>query len=284
MEIVTKHLTINENPIKVHGISTGQVSVKSKFRETTKKGILAALSFILDRNFTEWMPIWVWLIELPEGIFIIDTGENSRVNENNYFRSSGLFANWFNTSQFKFEVKPDDELDQQLKKIGIKINDIKSVILTHLHLDHIDGLKFFPETPVIVNRFEWEKPYGDLPKLYPSWFQPTLVDLDSDFLVFKKTKSLSEGGDLIMVETPGHTHGHSSVLLRTDQGYILFAGDVVYHQSQLIENKFSGANIDFKKARETYITIKEFVKTNPLVFLPSHDKDAGNRLKKMETL
>jgi glyoxylase-like metal-dependent hydrolase (beta-lactamase superfamily II) len=284
MEIITRHLSINKKVIKVHAISTGLVSVKTKFRETNNKGILAALFFFFDKNFTEWMPIWTWVLELPDGIFIVDTGENAHVSDEGYFKSSGYFSNWLNTTQFKFTVKHEDELDRQLYRIGIQPSDIKSIVLTHLHLDHIDGLKFFPKTPVLVNSLEWNKPYGDLPTLYPKGFKPTLIHLDTGYGNFKKTRALTESGDLIMVETPGHTRGHSSVLLKTDQGYILFAGDVVYHQSQLLENKFSGANVDFKKASQTYAAIKEFAKKNPLVVLPSHDKEAGERLKNMQTL
>ena len=284
MEITTKHLTINKEPIKVHAISTGEVSVKTKFRETRRKGIFAALSFLIDKAFTEWMPIWTWVIEHPEGIFIIDTGENSSVTEKDYFKSSGFFSNWLNTTQFKFKVKPEEELDQQLNTIGIQTADVKSVILTHLHLDHIDGLKYFPNIPVIVNQTEWEKPYGDLPKLYPNWFKPKTVALNNAFQDFKKTVLLTNSGDLILVETPGHTHGHASVLLKTDQGFILFAGDVVYHQSQLLENKFSGANVDFKKAKATYSSLKKFAAKNKMVFLPSHDKDADKRLANMQAL
>ena len=284
MEIVTKELTTNGKPIKVHGISTGNVSVKSKFRETNKKGILALLSFLLDREFTEWMPIWTWVIEHPEGIFVIDTGENSKVSERNYFKSSGAFANWFNTTQFKFDVKREDELDIQLEKIGIQIKDIKAVLLTHLHLDHIDGLMFFPNTNVMVNKLEWEKPYGDLPKLYPEWFNPQLIELNRPFENFTNTSSVTENNDLIMVMTPGHTYGHSSILLKTDQAYLMFAGDVVYSQSQLLESKFSGANVDFKKAQVSYDSIIEFAKKNKVVFLPSHDGKADERLETISEL
>jgi glyoxylase-like metal-dependent hydrolase (beta-lactamase superfamily II) len=284
MNIVTKQLSINNNPIKVHGISTGLVSVKTKFREANKKGLLAALSFMLDRKFTEWMPIWTWVIEHPEGIFVIDTGENSRVSDKGYFKPSGLFANWLNTTQFKFDVENEDELDSQLLKIGIPISRIKKVILTHLHLDHIDGLKFFPDIPILVNKLEWEKPYGDLPKLYPNWFEPELISLQEPFENFKNTWSLTKTEDLIMVETPGHTHGHASILLKADQGFFLFAGDVVYHQSQILENKFAGANVDFRKAEETYSSILEFANNNKLVFLPSHDIDAGKRLQTLDEL
>ncbi|HEV9036146.1 MAG TPA: hypothetical protein VGQ51_05985 [Puia sp.] len=33
---------------------------------------------LLDRHFTEWLPVWVMVIEHPEGIFVIDTGECTR--------------------------------------------------------------------------------------------------------------------------------------------------------------------------------------------------------------
>jgi glyoxylase-like metal-dependent hydrolase (beta-lactamase superfamily II) len=174
----TIELKIKEQPVKIHLVSTGAVSVKSKFRESTKTGFLAMIDFILDKKFTEWMPIWVLIIEHPEGVFVIDTGENADVNNPGYFRSSGVFANWFDTTQFKFQVEQAEEIGPQLDQLQIPIEKIKAVVLTHLHLDHIDGLKYFPSTRIIVNRKEWERPFGDLPKLYPSWFAPALVDLD----------------------------------------------------------------------------------------------------------
>src|SRR5436190_11563729 len=100
----TVQLTISGKPVKVHLVSTGAVSVKTKFRDATKTGMLAMLDFILDKKFTEWMPIWVMIIEHPEGVFVIDTGENANVNDPGYFKSSGFFANWFDTTQFKFIV------------------------------------------------------------------------------------------------------------------------------------------------------------------------------------
>jgi N-acyl homoserine lactone hydrolase len=66
--------------VKIHAISTGMVSVKTKLRESSKKGLLAKLDFIFDKTFTEWMPIWGWAIEHPDGIYIVDTGANANVN------------------------------------------------------------------------------------------------------------------------------------------------------------------------------------------------------------
>src|SRR5215212_7828624 len=112
------NVTTNGKEAKVHLFSTGVVSVKTKFREARYKGMMAMADFVRDRNFTEWMPIWVMVIEHPEGIFVIDTGENANVNDPGYFRSSGMFANWFDTTQFKFKVDKSEEVGLQLQQLN----------------------------------------------------------------------------------------------------------------------------------------------------------------------
>lgn len=273
-------VTVRGVDAKVHLLSTGAVSVKTKFRDARFKGLPAMIDFMLDRKFTEWMPIWVMVIEHPEGIFVIDTGENARVNDKDYFRSSGIFENWFNTTQFKFLAKPEEELGPQLQQLNIDIKNVKAVILTHLHLDHIDGLHYFPSTEILVNKYEWEKPFGDLPKLYPSWFKPTLVELDESLEMFQHTKSLNASKDILLIQTPGHTYGHCSVLFKTDEFDIFFGADVCYSQQQLLDKKYAGTNCSHELAQETYEKVAAFVQLRKTIFIPSHDADAARRLKK----
>jgi N-acyl homoserine lactone hydrolase len=284
MQNVTKKLTIDGEILVIHGISTGLVSVKKSFRESSKKGILSILSFLFDKEFTEWLPIWVWVVEHPEGVFLIDTGASSNVTNKDYFKSSGWFANWFNTSQFKFKVTRDDEIDVQLSKIGIKKETVEKVLLTHLHLDHTDGLKHFPETKIYVNLRELKKPYGNLPKLYPDRFKPLGIELNSVFENFDNTKLITQDGSLIAIQTEGHTHGHTAYLLRTDEGYVLFAGDLIYYQDQLLLDKYAGGHVNVKKAKKSYSNIKGFAKKHKLVILPSHDIDSAERLNEMKPI
>jgi len=276
--------SIDGHPIKVHLVSTGAVAVKTKFREARRKGLLAMIDFILDKTFTEWMPIWVMIIEHPEGIFVIDTGENSNVSDRGYFRSSGWFANWFNTSQFKFNVDREEEIDKQLESLKIPKEKIKTVVLTHLHLDHIDGLKYFPQTPIMVNKSEWEKPFGDLPRLYPQWFKPVLIDLDDKYDAFEHAYFLTISKDLILVRTPGHTWHHCSVILKTADAYIFFGADICYLQQQLIDEKYSGANASHRLSKDTYSKVKLFCENKKVVFIPSHEAAAAERLKNLQYL
>jgi glyoxylase-like metal-dependent hydrolase (beta-lactamase superfamily II) len=222
------------------------------------------------------------IIEHPEGVFVIDTGENSNINDPDYFNFASAMVRWFNTSQYKFKVQREEEIDEQLRTLGIPIEKISSVILTHLHLDHVDGLRHFPNTRIIVSKEEWERPFGDLPPLYPSWFKPDLVELKEKYDVFEKTYYVTVAKDLILVETSGHTWHHCSVILKTADGDIFFGADVCYEQQQILDRKFSGANASHKLAKDTYEKIRSFCNSHQTVYIPSHELAAGERLKQLD--
>ncbi len=274
----------NNKPVKLHLVSTGFVSVKWKFRENKHSGLIAMLSYLFSKNFTEWLPIFIMIVEHPEGVFIIDAGEIADVNDKNYFKTSGIIANWFDKTQFKFYVNRENEIDHLLQERNISLEKIKAIILTHLHFDHTDGVKYFPYTDILVNKAEWDRPFGDLPKLYPSWFNPHLVPLTEQYDVFDKAQFITDAKDIILVETPGHTYHHCSVIIKTDECNIFFAADISYSQQQLLQNKFPGNNASNKLARETYHKVKMFAKHNKVVFIPSHEPMAVERLKKCATM
>src|ERR1700730_16760865 len=117
-------LTAGGHPIKLHLLSTGAVAVKTRFRQTRLRNFFSVPDFIFDPHFTAWLPVWVLVIRHTEGIFLIDTGERADVNNPGYFRSSGLLANWFDTSQFKFSITRDQEIDRQLGAIGLQPGEI----------------------------------------------------------------------------------------------------------------------------------------------------------------
>jgi glyoxylase-like metal-dependent hydrolase (beta-lactamase superfamily II) len=283
-EATSLHLQCNAQQVKIHLVSTGAVAVKTRFRQNKYAGFRAMLSFLFDKDFTEWLPIYVMIIEHAEGVFIIDAGEIAGVNSKDYFRSSGFIANWFDKTQFKFSVNREDEIDMQLQRLNISTEKIKAVVLTHLHFDHTDGIKYFPNIKILVNKTEWEKPFGDLPKLYPAWFKPELIALNDRYDVFDKAQYLTDAKDVILIETPGHTWHHCSVLIKADEFSVLFAADICYSQQQLLDDKFPGNNASNELAKETYDKVKAYAKKNPLVFIPSHDAEAAGRLKNISTM
>lgn len=109
------------------------------------------------------------------------------------------------------------------------------MVLTHLHLDHTDGFKDFPNVEVIVNEDEFKNPSVHFPELDPNWFNPKTVRNKKDMIaIFGEAYPLTKAEDLLLIPTNGHIKHPVFFLFKTDDFDVLFAGDVCYHQDQLI--------------------------------------------------
>jgi len=283
---VTTVVKLKGKEVKIHAFCTGAVAVKTNFR--TKKGVgeLAKVNILLDSHFTEYMPIWVWIIEHPEGIIAIDTGELAdSKNIDAFLANESAYSRYISKRISKKIIEKEEELDFQLAKINLTPDDIKLILLTHLHLDHTDGIKFFPKQEIIVSDLEFKKPYSNAPSTYPSWFKPNLVKYkENRDDVFNQAYPVTHAEDVLYVPTPGHTHGHSSIIFKTDDFDIIFAGDTSYNQMQVLRGELAGVNADFKKTKETYKKLMGYATNRKTIYLPSHDETAGQRLSNKEFL
>lgn len=183
---ITTTVKLKGTDVSVHGLCTGTVAVKTAFRTKRGNGILSKLNILLDKEFTEFMPIWVWVIEHPDGALIIDTGEISEAKDiDHYLARESALSRFLSKRMSKHMTAKNDELNNKLYEINLKTDDIKLVALTHLHLDHTDGIKFFPKAEIIVNEYEYKHPYSNLPTTYPKWFEPHLVNYKENKIIFE---------------------------------------------------------------------------------------------------
>lgn len=264
----------------VHAIETGQVRITKSWRKGRGKGIGRLFNTLFDRNFTEWLPIYVWVIEHPEGLLVIDTGISADANKPIWFPPFMPLVQ----RAARFDITSEQEVGPQLRQLGYSPEDVRWVVLTHLHQDHDGGLHHFPNAEFIVARDEWHvatglkgRMGGYLNHRWPEWFKPRLVDFEQmPFASFPTHHKLME--DIILVPTPGHSAGHMSVILLEDQLSIMFAGDAAYSDELLIAGTTDGIGPDPLTQQETHAQILAYADANPTVFLPSHDPEAGERL------
>lgn len=90
---------------------------------------------------SEWLafPTFSVLIEHPEmGWILYDTGSHPDVLKNRLPEEA--------RSSFLYVAKNEDFLDARLKSIGLIAQDIKTIIISHLHWDHVGGLYLFAGT------------------------------------------------------------------------------------------------------------------------------------------
>lgn len=277
---VTTSVKLRGQDIKVHGLCTGTVAVKTNFKTKNGAGELAKINILLDKNYTNYLPIWVWVIEHPEGLLIVDTGENTAVNElENHLRAEHWFLRFQFKNAAKFSVTKEQELPYQLEQLNLKVADVKLVVLTHLHLDHTDGLKFFPKQEVMVAANEYRYAKNNMASTYPNWFKPNKVHFRSNAIeVFNEAYPITLAGDLLYVPTPGHTTGHSSVIFKTDEYDIIFAGDASYTQEQVLVSELAGVHVHYMKAVNTYRNLLNYAAVRKSIYLPTHDEHAAKRL------
>lgn len=269
--------------MRVHAISTGTVQVTSRQRRGSGPGPLRPIGTMLDREFTDPLPIWAWAIEHPEGVVVVDTGETARVME------PGWFPRWhpyFHTA-VKFEVRPEQEIGPQLRERGIEPGDVRTVVLTHLHTDHSGGLAHFPDTEIRVSETEHRnasglrgRGRGFLPHRWPEWFAPSTFGPGGErWESFDWSLPATEAGDVRIVPTPGHTPGHVSVVLDEGDRVVFFAGDTSYDEGLMVEGAIDGVCPDPKAASDSMRRIRELCASRPTVYLPGHDPEAEERLE-----
>lgn len=272
--------------MKIHAIQTGTVQVHERQRSGEGHGLVRFLNTLLDRTWTPPLPIHAWVVEHPEGVILVDTGETARASEPGYFP---WWHPYFRVG-LRERVSPADEIGPALGRLGLRPRDVRWVVMTHLHTDHAGGLEHVAGSEVLASREEIEdaggvlgRVRGYLPHRWPSGFSPTPVPfVPEPFGPFPETYALTRTGDVRLVPTPGHTRGHLSVVVELGDTVFFFAGDASYTEANLhagIVDGVSSMGAGEATAARTLARIRELGKQRRLIYLPSHDPGAEDRLR-----
>ncbi len=150
-----------------------------------------------DANVPTVMPIYAYLIEHPQGLVLVDTGQSYELRDENTV------------------MEEKDTILHKLAGLGYKPDDIRYVVMSHMHLDHSGYMNDFPKATFIVRKEElkaaWWPEACEGGYVFPTYEKTRKYAFiqpadDEDFDIFMD-------GSIVLIDTRGHSRGHQSVVL-----------------------------------------------------------------------
>jgi len=178
---------------------------------------------------------------------------------------------------------PEQEMLGALAKAGVKPEEIDIIILTHLHWDHVGTVDKFPNAQFIVSDKEFRFALNPTPCLYASYealqlgIQPMFLKVINRIkTVDMAEKEIVEGVKIIPL--PGHSPGGIGVVVETDDGPYVLAGDAVPTYDNLkgdpANNQpyiMSGVYTDMQEMWKSFELIDEIVEGDIQKVIPGHE-------------
>ncbi|KAH6876610.1 metallo-beta-lactamase superfamily protein [Thelonectria olida] len=273
--------------LRLQFISTGTVQVRSAMmhQPATNSVLMRRWRSFTDRTWSESLPIGVFLISHPDGPILFDTGESPACNDPGYM-SAWNPTKWMTV----MDIRQEEGIVEQLRALGTEPATLQAIVLSHLHSDHVGGLKALlaaaPDVPVFVTKEHWDDVgkhqtlaaiKGYAPANWPPNFAPRELVFENESLgPWKDFSRITPDGSVVAVKTPGHVLGHVSLIVfaGADKEYgttYLLPGDATYGVDLLDVEEPDGINDDPMTALQSLQLMKEFARQRPVVVLPSHD-------------
>lgn len=205
--------------LTIHTLDFGDIEIEGSF-------------FVLGKDCgrTRRVPVYGFLILGGRYPVLVDTG----YRDNAIMETLGMRGLQFH----------ENMIENQLANHGVRMDDVRYILHTHLHIDHAGkDDKFSMNTTVVINRREMEFSVSGL--MYPQYPKPDIMHLVERIYEPEAMRFLDlelTGAEEIIpgvwCEPAGaHTEGSMNVIVETAEGLACICGDVIYSvQDQVIDH------------------------------------------------
>ena len=245
------------------------------------------------RKTVQFPAIFALLEHPTQGPLLFDTGYSER-----FFAETQRFPASLYRQLTPVYLRPEETAVHQLAARGITATDVRAVIISHFHADHVCGLADFPNAryhyfvdayPTVRQRQGINALRAAfLPGLIPPNFSEhsqligmeQLHPLPATYAPFDQGFDMFGDGSLIAVRLPGHAAGQMGLFVQATDGerYFLVA-DACWHSRAYRENILPNqmVRLIFANWRDyclSFAKINQFHRNHPAVhIIPSHCRD-----------
>lgn len=163
---------------------------------------------------------------------------------------------------------------KNLELAGYQLANVKTVLLTHLHPDHVCGIAqngkaVFPNATIYAHEREadyWLNPASEktVPANQKENYLGTVNNIKAALAPYQAKKAFKtfKDGDVIqgfeVINTQGHTPGHHSFRLKSKNQQIVFVGDIVHSHSLQFDAPKTGVDFDVNSEQAINTRLKMF--------------------------
>jgi len=195
-------------------------------------------------------PALVTLLRHPvQGWFLFDTGYGEAFLEATRRFPESLYR-WVTPVSWTAR----QAIAAQLHAFGIPASDVRGIIVSHFHGDHVGALADFTEATIWCSAEAWQDLHGRsrlsaLSKgLLPALAPPDLLKrirhfesatphrLPAALAPFAKGFDLLSDGSMFAVPLPGHASGHFGLCFRAQGRWVFLVGDAAWSVRAIAEN------------------------------------------------
>lgn len=258
--------------MKLYILNTG-------YLETDKNNVVACSvvgTYSNPHIQNEWikLPVMSFLLETEDGYILYDTGSNP----------DAMKGYWPENLQeiYPLYQKEEERLENQLALCGVKPEDIKKVVISHMHLDHAGGLYLFPHADIYVPKEDYENAQVMVhkstdPKMHGGYVKAD-CEAPGNYILVDKDVEIAKGVKLICL--PGHTPNLLGVVAELDSGTVIMPQDCVYTEEIFgPPAKGSGLLYDSLSYFKSIEKVRELQKDSDAKVIFAHDYEFFKTLK-----
>ncbi len=173
---------------------------------------------------------------------------------------------------------PKVGISDRLKELKVTPEQVKYVGISHFHGDHTGQLTPFTNATLLIGKGDWDQITSPTPMQganvagFKSW-----IDEKRKVEPLTTDKDVFGDGSVIVLRTPGHTPGHSSLLVRLkEMGPVLLSGDAAHFRENYDSNGVPTFNFDRAATVASIERMKQIVANLKATVVIQHDtRDIG---------
>lgn len=141
------------------------------------------------------------------------------------------------TSDHGVSLSLERSIIEQIRQLGIDPKAVSKVAVSHYHFDHTGQLPDFPNATLLISEKDWAVASSQkegIPYFTPSLFKPWFGRNAGAVKTIAKDEDVFGDGSVLIKATPGHTPGHTVLLVRLPEtGDVLLTGDLYHFEAQV---------------------------------------------------